>query len=139
MKSHTKRLILASLVTPWIVVPVTGLFAAWYFISWIGKPLPDPGVTLIWPHPFKPWETVFLYSLYGVPTAYLSLLLIGLPCYFIARRLALLSFATAICAALLACVPAAAFFGRYYNFWSTYLFLLCFGVPLSVTGVLPES
>jgi len=136
MKSHAKRLIVASLVTPWIVVPVTGIFAAWYYISWIGKSLPDPGVTLMWPHPFKPWETVFLYSLYGVPTAYLSLLFIGLPCYFIARKLGLLSFTTAICVGIIACIPAAALFGQYYNFWPTFLLLLCFGIPLSVTFAL---
>jgi len=133
MKTHTKRLIFASLVTPWVVVPVTILFALWHLIAWIGKPLPDPGVVMIWPHPFKPWETVLLYSVYGVPTAYISLLIIGLPCYFIAKKMRLLSLATAVCAARLACIPAAAFYGRDYHFWSTYWFLICFGVPLAVT------
>ena len=97
-----------------------------------GKPLPAPEITLIWPHPFRPWESVLLYSFYGVPTAYVSMVLIGLPFYFFARKLNLLSYSAAILAAVLACLPAAAFFGRSYHFWSMFGFLLLFGVPLSV-------
>ena len=132
MKPHTKRLIIASLVTPWVVVPITVLYSIWYLATWLDKPLPEPGVRLIWPHPFKPWETIFLYSLYGVPTAYVSLALIGLPCYFVARKLNLSSSSAAILTAVLACIHAAAFFGRSYNFWSMFGFLLLFGVPLSI-------
>ncbi len=132
MKRHTKRLIIASLVTPWVVIPMTALYSLWYLATWLGKPLPDPSITLIWPHPFKPWESVFLYSLYGVPTAYVSLILIGLPCYLVAKKLNIFSFSVAIVAAVLACIPAAAFFGSNYNFWSLFGFLLLFGVPLSV-------
>lgn len=132
MKRHTKRLIAASLITPWVVIPGTVLYSLWYLATSLGEPLPDPSITLIWPHPFKPWESIFLYSLYGVPTAYASLLLIGLPCYFVARKLNLLSFAAAILAAVLACIPAAVIFGRSGNFWSMFVFLLLFGVPLAV-------
>jgi hypothetical protein len=136
MKRHSKKLIIASLVTPWVVVPVTALYSLWYLVSWLGKPLPSPDVTLIFPHPFKPWESIFLYSLYGVPAAYVSLLLIGLPCYFVARRLNRLSFTTTMLAAILTCIPAAAFFGKGSNFWSMYGFLLLFGIPLSVAFTL---
>jgi hypothetical protein len=132
MKSHTKRLITACFITPWVVIPVTALYSLWYLATWLGKPLLDPSGTLIWPHPFKPWESIFLYSLYGIPTAYVSLLLIGLPCYFVARKLNLLSFVSAILAAVLACIPAAVIFGRSYNFWSMFVFLLLFGIPLAV-------
>ncbi len=132
MKRHTRKLIIASLETPWVVVPITVIYSLWYLATWLDKPLPDPGVRLIWPHPFKPWESIFLYSLYGIPTAYISLVLIGLPCYFVARKLNLFSFSAAILTAVLACIPAAAFFGSSYNFWSMFGFLLLFGVPLSV-------
>ena len=132
MKHHTKRLIIASLVTPWVVVPVTAVYSLWYLATWLNKPLPDPGVTLIWPHPFKPWESIFLYSVYGVPTAYASLILIGVPCYLVAKKFNLFSFSAAIVAAVLACIPAAAFFGTSHRFWPMFGFLLLFGVPLSV-------
>ena len=78
MKCHTRKLLKASLITPWMVVPISALFSLYYLCTWIGKPLPDPAVTLIWPNPFKPWESVMLYSLYGVSTAYAALLLIGI-------------------------------------------------------------
>lgn len=132
MDLPTKRLIKASLITPWVVMPVAALYSLWYLLSWIGKPLPDPSVSLIWPHPFRPWESIFLYSLYGVPTAYLSLLAVGLPCYFIARKLNKLGYSTAIFAAVLACIPAAAFYGGAYSFWVVYRFLILFGVPLAL-------
>ena len=111
---------------------MTVLHSLWHLVRWLGKPLPAPEITLIWPHPFRPWESFLLYSFYGVPTAYVSMVLIGLPFYFFARKLNLLSYSAAILAAVLACLPAAAFFGRSYHFWSMFGFLLLFGVPLSV-------
>lgn len=111
---------------------MTALYSVWYLATWLGRPLPDPSVTLVSPHPFKPWESIFLYSMYGIPTAYISLLLIGLPCYFVAKKLHLLSYAAAILAAVLACIPAAVFFGRSGSFWSMFVFLLLFGIPLAL-------
>ena len=140
MKNHTKRLIIASLVTPWVVVPVTILYSLGLLVAQRGKPLPPPDVTVLFPNPLKPWESIFLYSLYGVPTAYLSLLLIGIPCYLVARKFKLLSLTSAILVAILGCIPAAVFFGRSYDFWSsfwpTYGFLLLFGIPMAVAFTL---
>ena len=132
MKTHTKRLITATLITPWAVIPVTALYSIWYLITWLGKPLPDPAVTLIWPHPFKPWESIFLYSMYGVPTAYVALIFIGLPCYFFAKGVGYLSYTAAILTAVLACIPAAALYGGSDHFWRIFGFLLFFGVPMAI-------
>lgn len=132
MTPHTKRLIIATLITPWVVVPVTALYSLWYLATWLGKSLPDPSVTLLWPHPFKPWESIFLFSLYGVPTAYAALLLIGLPCYFFVKNINYLSYTAAIFTAVLACIPAAAFYGRTSHFWPIFGFLLFFGVPMAI-------
>lgn len=132
MTPNTKRLITATLVTPWGVVPVAALYSLWYFATWLGKPLPDPAVTLIWPHPFKPWESILLFSMYGVPTAYVSMLVIGLPCYFLAKKFNVFSLTSAILAAVVACIPAAAIYGRSYHFWSIFGFLLLFGIPMAI-------
>jgi len=132
MTSHTKQLIIATLITPWVVVPVMALYSLWYMATWLGKSLPDPAVTLLWPHPFKPWETIFLFSLYGVPTAYVALLLIGLPCYFFAKCAGYLSYTAAIFTAVLTCIPAAAVYGGVYDFWRIFGFLLFSGVPMAI-------
>ena len=34
MKPHTKRLIIATLITPWVVVPVSALYSLWYLGTW---------------------------------------------------------------------------------------------------------
>ena len=132
MTPHTKRLIIATLITPWVVVPVTALYSLWYMATWLGKTLPDPAVTLLWPHPFKPWESIFILSLYGVPTAYVALLLIGLPCYFFAKGTNYLTYTAAIFTAVLACIPAAAVYGGVYDFWRMFGFLLIFGIPMAI-------
>jgi len=131
MKCHTRKLLKASLITPWMVLPISALFSLYYLCTWIGKPLPDPAVTLIWPHPFKPWARVMLYSLYGVPTAYAALLLIGIPCYLAARKMNMLSRKTALCAALLASIPAAFVYGGTDHFWKLFAFLILFGIPIA--------
>ena len=133
MKCHTKRLIKATLITPWVAVPVSALYSLWHLVSWLGKPLPDPAITMISPNPFKPWEAILLYSLYGVPTAYVSLLVIGLPCYFFAKKLNALSFLAVIFAAVAACIPAAILYGGSYHFWPMFGLLLTFGVPMAIT------
>jgi hypothetical protein len=127
-----KPLIKAILIAPWVVLPVTAVYAAGRLISWLGKPLPDPSVTMLFPHPFKPWETICLYSLYGVPTAYASLLLVGLPAYLVAEKRNQVSVPAALLASVLACIPAALFFGGFHNFWQMLGFLLLNGVPIAL-------
>lgn len=131
MKPHTKRLIKATLVAPWSVIAVSTIYALYRMAQWIGKDLPDPGITLIWPDPFKPWEYVALFSLYGIPTAYVLLLVVGLPFYFIAQKLDLLSYVSAVSASILACFPAAFFYGRGYDFTRTFLFLIPYAITIS--------
>ena len=123
------------MITPWMVVPISVLFSLYYLCTWIGKPLPDPAVTLLWPHPFKPWESVMLYSLYGVPTAYVVMLFVGIPCYLLARKAGILSIKLALCVGVMACIPAALVYsyGTIHVFWPILLFLLLYGLSLALT------
>ena len=115
------------MIAPWAVVLVSVLWAVWYSAT---APHSTPD-TLVFPDPTKPWEFVFLFSLYGVPTAYLSLVFF-LPLYYVLRRLRLISYWTIIAVGLLACIPAALFYGRSgYDFPRILLFLLPYGAAVS--------
>ena len=117
------------------MVPVTALYSIGHLVSWLGKTLPSPETTQLWPHPFKPWETILFYSIYGVPTAYIVLILIGLPCYLLARKFNLVSYKVAVFAAVIASIPAAVFYGSGSHFWQMLGFLLLFGIPISLVFI----
>ena len=68
MTAHAKRVLLAAGIAPWGVVVVSLLWAIWYHAT---SPGSTPELVVF---PDKIWEFVLLYSLYGVPTAYLSLI-----------------------------------------------------------------
>jgi len=117
------------MIAPFAVVVVSALWAVWYCVT---TPRSTPE-TLVIPDPTAPWEFVFLFSLYGVPTAYLSLVFF-LPLYYLLRRLHLISYSTIIAAGLLVCIPAAIFFGRSsYDFDRILVFLLPYGAAVSAS------
>ena len=126
--AHGKRVVLAAVTAPWAVVIVTALWAIWYFAT-------SPGSTphnLVFPNPDKPWEFMLLFSIYGIPTAYLSLILF-LPLYYIARHFRAVSYWSIAAAGLLTCVPAALFYGRpAHMFTRMLLFLLPFGLGVAI-------
>ena len=125
MTTHSKRVALAGALAPWTVVAVSAVWALWEFSSPARAAL--QGV--------RPWEFILLFSIYGVPTAYVSLVLF-LPLYYLARHLGFASYATMVAAGLLTCLPAALFYGRpYYRLVHSLVFLLPFGAAVA-TGFL---
>ena len=124
MRAHAKRFQIAALAAPWSVVVVSSLWAIWYFLT-STRSTPE---NLVFPDPDKPWEFVFLFSMYGVPTAYLSLA-VFLPLYFLADRTKAASYPVVIGLGLLSSLPAAGFYGRPdYVFLRTLGFLMPYGV-----------
>jgi hypothetical protein len=116
------------MIAPWAVVIVSSLGAIWHYAT---SPRSTPE-TLVFPDPGKPWEFVLLFSFYGIPTAYLSLI-VFLPFYYMAARLNVVSYWTMIAAGLVTCLPAALFYGRpQYVFARTLVFLLPFGAAVAV-------
>src|ERR1700690_1399669 len=107
MTAHVKRVVIAAAIAPWTVPIVSALWAVWYYAT---SPRSTPQ-TLVFPDPTKPWEFVLLFSFYGIPTAYLSLVFF-VPLYYVARRFKLVSYWSMIAAGLFACFPAALFYGR---------------------------
>jgi len=122
MTPHSKRVVLAASVAPWVVVVVCAAWALWEFSN--------PGRTAL--QGMRPWEFILLYSIYGIPTAYISLA-VFLPMYYLARHFRIASYWNMLAAGLVTCVPAALFYGRpYYVFVRTLLFLLPFGAAVAV-------
>ena len=130
MTYGTKQLIKASLVSPLLVIPISVLYSIYYSLTWIGKDRPSN--TLMFPDPFRPWESVLLFSLYGVPIAYICMTIIGLPCYFCLRKLKSYKYISCCITAILACIPVAVLYGGSHSFFKFYTFLLLFGIPISL-------
>jgi hypothetical protein len=128
LTKNTGRMIAAALIAPWATVLVSAIWAVWYSAT---TPRSTPE-SLVFPDPAAPWEFVFLYSIYGIPTAYLSLVFF-LPIYSILCHLRLISYRTIIAVGLLVCVPAALFYGRSAgdDFRRILLFLLPYGAAVS--------
>jgi hypothetical protein len=122
MNPHTK-LLLALGLCPLSVVVVSLGYALLYTVT---------------PHsknhsPFL--EIVGLYSLYGVPMAYLCLAVVGLPNYLLARRLQFLSYITAVLTALIACALGAdlmALGGYFSSFARAFFFLIPYGLCIAL-------
>jgi uncharacterized membrane protein YhaH (DUF805 family) len=126
--ANAKRIEIAALTAPWSVIAVSVLWAVWHFFT-SARSTPE---TVVFPDPDKPWQYVMLFSMYGVPTAYVSLA-IFLPLYLMARRLHAASFPVVIALGILTCLPAAWFFGRTeYAFTRTLLFLVPYGVAAAL-------
>jgi len=125
MTRPSERVFGAAMIAPWAVVVVAALWSVWYCAT---TPRSTPQ-TLVFPDPTAPWEFVFLFSLYGVPTAYLSLVFF-LPLYYLLRRFHLISYWTIIAVGLLVCIPAALIYGR-YDFPRILFFLLPYGAAVS--------
>jgi hypothetical protein len=111
MTAHAKRVVLAAAVVPWTVIVVSFLVQ---LVSYALAPkTPPPAGTLVWPDPRKPVEWVqvaILFCVYGIPTAYVSLL-VFVPIYYIVRHVHAVSYLTMLAAGGVTCLPAALFFG----------------------------
>ena len=125
MTPSAKQTVLAAVLAPWSVVVVCVVWSLWNLVASIGHP-PQPNV---FPDPKQPWEFVLIFSLYGVPTAYLSLV-IFLPIYFLLRHFTVASYWTVILAGLLTCLPSAFFYGVFAR---TLFFLLPFGAAVALS------
>lgn len=78
---------------------------------------------------------IYLYSAYGLAVAYGSLLVVGLPAYFLARWLDAVNYPAALIAAAVACVIAGTLpDGKSLNILAS-LNLFAFGGPISVIFV----
>ena len=125
MTAHAKRVLRATATAPWAVVIVSLLWGVWHYAT---SPRSTPE-NLVYPD--KLWEFLLLYSVYGIPTAYLSLI-VFLPLYYVARHFGAVSYPTVAAAGLLTCLPAALIYGQpSYLFTSTLIFLLPFGAAVA--------
>ena len=133
MKTGTKRIIFAFAVAPLAVILLNTGFSIYFLIESLFEPPPSPN-TLVWPDPRKPWEFVFLFSLYGVPTAYLTLPIIWYPIYGLIRKMKKVNGISVILLAGVCSIPAILFLGRPYSlgsFGSLAVFLVPHGIAVS--------
>ena len=130
MKKGTKKTIIAFALAPLAVILVNTGFSAYLLIESLFEPPPSPN-TLVWPDPQKPWEFVFLFSLYGVPTAYLTLPIIWYPLYSLMRKIKKVNCMSIILLAVACSIPAIVFFGRPHSFCGIAVFLIPHGLAVS--------
>ena len=111
----------ASLLAPLVIIPIIALTAL--------------GVLILKGSPKDAGQFALIYALYGLPIAYGTLLLVGLPAYFLARWLDAVSYPAALLAAAIACVTAGALpDGQSLNVLAS-LILFAFGAPIAVVFV----
>ena len=121
MTKHTKRVLLASGLAPWVVVVVAAAWSLYYSTPQQASPGRP-----------KEWEFVFCFTIYGVPTAYLSLVF-GVPVYYLLRHYGLATYWTMSVAGLVLSLPAVLFFGL--GGWGT-LHMLIFLPPFGLAVAL---
>ena len=134
MNPISKNPLKAVLLAPWSVVLVNIAFS----LLFLGHSLlegPKPSGTLAFPNPHKPWEFVFLFSLYGLPTAYITLLLFFLPVYSFARKLKIHENWTVLLAAIICSIPSIVLWGDGRRFWNLAAFLIPHGIAVSFTYI----
>lgn len=116
---------LAAITAPLAVVPITVVWAIWYYAT-STRSTPE---RMVFPDPDAPWEFVAIVSLYGVPTAYVSLA-IFLPLYFLTLRFTTASYLVVMTLGLVTCFPAALFYGH-GGFMRILVFLLPYGTAVA--------
>ena len=124
MTLHTKRVALAAALAPLMVVVVCATWALWEFST--PERAARQGV--------RAWEYILIYCMYGIPTAYISLI-VFLPAYYLVRHFRVASYWTMLAAGLVTCVPAALFYARpyYHHFVRILVFLLPFGATIAMS------
>jgi hypothetical protein len=84
-----RRLIAGLLLAPLFTVLTNLVMAVPLYLVDRSQPRPPPG-TLVYPDPMHPLsytcDTVLLFSIYGVPTAFLTLVVLWFPSYLLLRR-----------------------------------------------------
>jgi hypothetical protein len=126
MTPHAKRVLLAAGIAPWVVIVASLLWGIWYCAS---SPRSTSEIVVF---PDTIWEFVLVYSICGVPTAYLSLI-VFLPLYYAVHHFGFVSYWTVAVAGLLTCLPAALLYGwPSYAFVGTLVFLLPFGAAVAM-------
>lgn len=114
MPRKIESVIIGLVLCPLAVIAVCALQAA---LNWIDNFIePHRFDTPPFPDPSKPLEYILLFSLYGVPTAAASLILIGLPLTWCASRLNLGAPLVVLLLAFLLPLPAAAVWGPGFFF-----------------------
>ncbi|SRR5258708_6743565 len=73
MSSRVRSSIAAAVASPLVIVPVAYVMAAIMFARALSQSPPPPD-TLVFPNPRQPSGIVLLWSLYGVPSAWLAML-----------------------------------------------------------------
>jgi hypothetical protein len=131
----SKRLIIASVVTPLGVIPISAMYS---LILWVNATPAEPN-TLRFPDPYKPMDAILGYSVYGVPLAAVAMALFGLPAYLVAKSLGIASSWLALIVGVLAAqLPSfvAILFDTAPLTWAMYrewlIFSFMFGAPLGI-------
>ena len=80
------RIIAAVFLSPVICCTAVNLvFSLFYYVQQRLGPPPLPN-TMVFPDPTKPFEFVMLFSIYGIPTALITLAIFWLPCFLALRK-----------------------------------------------------
>ena len=132
MKHSSKQYMKGILLAPWAVVVVNCLFSAYFYIESLFED-PTPSGTLVFPDPQKPWEFVLLFSAYGLPTAYIVLLVLFLPAYLLIQKLEKGRNWFILLAALICTIPTIVFYGQPRSALSLAIFLAPHGLAVAYT------
>ena len=130
MKHSSKQYIKGILLAPWTVVVVNCLFSAYFFIESLFEG-PKPSGTLAFPDPQKPWEFILLFSAYGIPTAYIVLLVLFLPAYSLIQKLEKGKNWFILLAALICTILTVIFYGHPRNVLNLAPFLVPHGLAVA--------
>ena len=131
MKKGTKQIILGFAVAPLAIVLVNLAVSIFFLIkSFLEAPTP-PG-TLVFPDPQRPWEFILLFSLYGIPAAYITLCVIWYPAYCLIRRMNKVNALSIVLLAIACSLPAILLFGSPHSYLGMAVFLTPHGLAVSL-------
>ena len=133
------RVMRAALLAPLMVIPaslIQGL-ASWMWSMLFWKP--EPGVAYV-ADPRHPLETLFWYSIYGVPGAYLAIA-IGVPVYLVLRHYRAASWWLAVAFGIMAAILWGEFAFHWATSWAFVPLMAYYGsvVGLSFWLLLPKA
>jgi hypothetical protein len=122
-----RRIILGIFGAPLVcAISINSLFAGIFWVqSLIDGPAPEN--TLRFPNPERPWEFVFLFSIYGIPTAIITLVTLWFPLCLVLKKAKILNIYSEIILSVILSIPAMFIF-QIYNSILGVLFMAAHGI-----------
>jgi hypothetical protein len=130
-----KRIVTGALLAPLLVILVNALMALVFFLIARTEPPPPPGHA-VYPDPTNPvsyfFDVIFIFSIFGVPAALLTLVLLWIPAFFLLRKIGLATVPAALLLCVILSIPVILFFDAVTHGWLFIAFMFLHGIAVGL-------